>query len=292
MILVTGGAGFIGSHLAKRLALNHSVIVDIRDEVAVRKVFAKYNINVVFHLASHSYVDNSFSNSLEFTQTNVVGTHILLDISREFNVQKFIHVSTDEVYGEINFEEPSALESNPTWPTTPYAASKAAAESIALAYYKSFNLPLIITRSSNIYGPCQYPEKIIPRFICQQVQGKACTIQGDGTHVRNYLYITDIVDAFELILEQGVVGEIYNISSDYDISNIELARLICKYFGTNEIVHIKDRIYNDCRYSIDSSKIRKLGWSAKVSFQEGLVDTTNWYQQNRQNWWDNFPPLE
>ncbi|KAJ3315659.1 hypothetical protein HDV04_002073 [Boothiomyces sp. JEL0838] len=283
MILVTGGAGFIGSHLANRLALAHSVVADIRDESAIRNVFTNHDINIVFHLASHSFVDNSFQNSLEFTKTNVLGTHILLEASKEFKVQKFIQVSTDEA---------SALETDATWPTTPYAASKAAAESLALSYYKSFNLPLVITRSSNIYGPCQYPEKIIPKFIVQQIQSFPCTVQGSGNHIRNYVYISDIIDAFEVILSKGVAGETYNISSDFDISNNDLAKVISSQFGNRNIVHIKDRIYNDCRYAIDSSKMQKLGWSPKVEFRDGLSGTINWYKQNYNSWWDNLPEME
>ncbi len=171
-------------------------------------------------------------------------------------------------------------------PSNPYAATKAAAEQLVIAYYLTFNVPIIITRSNNIYGPAQYPEKIIPRFILSLTQNRPLTVHGDGHHSRKYLYVEDLVDALLLLYEKGSIGEAYNIGTDTEFTNLEIAQLIQSKFNCGSIEFVSDRISNDERYSIDSSKIKKLGWTAKVSFADGLERTIQWYLKNGNNWWN------
>lgn len=181
-------------------------------------------------------------------------------------------------------------ESAPLAPSNPYSATKAAAECIAMAYSKSFNVPIIITRSNNVYGPFQYPEKIIPKFICSLLLDKPCFIHGDGSNTRRYLYATDLAEAIALVLHKGVIGETYNIGSDVELSNISIAKLLLKQFNITNIEKycrfVEDRAFNDKRYAIDSTKIQRLGWSPKVDFVDGIKKTVEWYRIYHNNWWD------
>ena len=239
-----------------------------------------YNIDTVIHFAAQSHVQNSFDDALQYTNDNVVGTHTLLEACRKYEkIQRFIHISTDEVYGEsmISENEEKKTEGSVLCPTNPYAATKAAAELIAKSYYHSFKMPIIITRGNNVYGPNQYPEKLIPIFIQQLLKGNQVTIQGDGSNVRAFLHVSDVCSALKLVLENGKIGEIYNIGSDdhheYTISQVAHI-LIEKIIGTKDydkwISYIQDRPFNDKRYYISNQKVKDLGWTIETDFNNGL----------------------
>lgn len=317
-ILITGGAGFIGSHVVIRLvkkyphynifnldkldycsslknlesiqdAPNYVFIKgDILSLDLVSYIIRSNKIDTILHFAAKTHVDNSFFNSLEFTKNNILGTHILLEASKVLKVKRFIHVSTDEVYGEKAFED-DAMETSVLEPTNPYAATKAGAEHLVKSYYKSFKLPVLITRGNNVFGPHQYPEKVIPKFISRLERGQSCCVHGDGTHRRSFLYIEDVAAAFELILHRGVVGEIYNIGTSFEISTEELAKKLLNIYGVtgkNSIEYCPDRLFNDQRYAIDASKLYALGWKPQFDFDEGLRRTIAWYKQYFDNWDD------
>lgn len=239
-----------------------------------------YNIDTVIHFAAQSHVQNSFDDALQYTNDNVVGTHTLLEACRKYGkIQRFIHISTDEVYGEsmISENEEKKTEGSVLCPTNPYAATKAAAELIAKSYYHSFKMPIIITRGNNVYGPNQYPEKLIPIFIQQLLKGNQVTIQGDGSNVRAFLHISDVCSALKLVLENGKIGEIYNIGSDdhheYTVSQVAHI-LIEKIIGTKDydkwISYIQDRPFNDKRYYISNQKVKDLGWTIETDFNNGI----------------------
>ena len=308
-ILVTGGCGFIGSHFINSyLKTKRSKIVNIdalyycasieNIEMTIREgeMYKFYNENLcssdlrsilnentvthVIHFAAQSHVQNSFSDAIQYTKDNILGTHYLLEACRQYGkIKKFIHVSTDEVYGEsmIIDDENKKTEESIMCPTNPYAATKAGAELIAQAYYHSFKLPIIITRGNNVYGLNQYPEKLIPKFIKLLKENKKVTIQGDGTNLRSFLHVDDVCNGFSLILEKGIVGEIYNIGSDEDteISVFELAKVLIKIIkGTEKyddwIEYIEDRPFNDKRYYISNEKLKALGWEIKKKFIESI----------------------
>ena len=317
-ILITGGCGFIASNFINKYFHNNlncnivnidamyycaninNINKEIRDsnrykfikgnicnEELVSEILQNYKIDCIIHFAAQSHVQNSFDNALLYTKDNVLGTHTLLHCVKEYGkINRFIHVSTDEVYGEslLDNDEIKKTESSILCPTNPYAASKAGAELIAQSYYKSFNLPIIITRGNNVYGPNQYPEKVIPLFIKQLKENKKLTIQGDGSNVRGFLHVNDVCNAFELILEKGVIGEIYNIGSneDQEYSVSELSKILIKLIKNTEnydqwITYIEDRPFNDKRYYISNEKVKKLGWEIKVDFMKGLEDLLNKY---------------
>ena len=246
----------------------------------ISNVLEIYNIDTVIHFAAQSHVQNSFDNALQYTSDNVVGTHTLLEACRKYGkIQKFIHISTDEVYGEsmLSENEEKKNEDSVLCPTNPYAATKAAAELIAKSYYHSFKMPIIITRGNNVYGPNQYPEKLIPRFIQQLLKGEQVTIQGDGSNVRAFLHVNDVCSALKLILEKGKIGEIYNIGSDdhheYNVTQIAhiLIEKITKTTDYNKwISHIEDRPFNDKRYYISNQKVKDLGWTILTDFDNGI----------------------
>jgi dTDP-glucose 4,6-dehydratase len=310
-ILITGGCGFIASNFIntyfyKNLDCNivnidamyycaniNNIKEEIRNskrykfvkgnicnEDLVSEILQNYKIDCIVHFAAQSHVQNSFDNALLYTKDNVLGTHTLLHCVKEYGkVNRFIHVSTDEVYGESLLDdfEAKKTESSILCPTNPYAASKAGAELIAQSYYKSFNLPIIITRGNNVYGINQYPEKVIPLFIKQLNENKKLTIQGDGSNIRGFLHVNDVCNAFELILEKGVIGQIYNIGSneDQEYSVSELSKILIKLIKNTEnydewVTYIEDRPFNDKRYYISNEKVKKLGWQIKVDFMEGL----------------------
>lgn len=310
-LLVTGGAGFIGSnfinHYFPTMTFKTLINLDamyycarennidediqnnlkyvfikgnIRDKHLVTDLLEKYGITHIIHFAAQSHVQNSFEDSVNFTSDNICGTHNLLECCRKYgNIVKFVHVSTDEVYGESmnSVDELKKTEHSILCPTNPYAATKAAAELLAQSYYHSYKFPIIITRGNNVYGPNQYPEKLIPLFIKLLSDGKKVTIQGDGSALRSFLHVHDTVTAFGLILESGVIGEIYNIGCDsgMEFSVLHIAKLIIKgVTGTDNvddhIEYIADRPFNDRRYYISNDKLKSLGWKITVDFMTGL----------------------
>jgi dTDP-glucose 4,6-dehydratase len=246
----------------------------------VRHIINDYKIDYIIHFAAQSHVQNSFEDSLQYTKDNIEGTHTLLEVCRKYkNIKKFIHVSTDEVYGEsmIEEDENKKTENSILCPTNPYAATKAGAELIAQSYYHSFKMPIIITRGNNVYGPNQYPEKLIPRFIELLRDNKKVTIQGDGSNIRAFLHSQDVARAFEIILEKGKVGEIYNIGSDenQEYTVLQVAKLLIEKIKNTKdynewITYIEDRPFNDKRYYISNQKIKDLGWSIDVNFEDGI----------------------
>ena len=310
-LLVTGGCGFIGSnyinYIFKKYSDYNIINIDamyycaseknINDEIInseryilikgnlcsydlVYHIITHYKIDYIIHFAAQSHVQNSFEDALQYTKDNIVGTHNLLEAVRKYgNIKKFIHVSTDEVYGEsmISQNEVKKTEESILCPTNPYAATKASAELIAQSYYYSFNLPIIITRGNNVYGPNQYPEKIIPKFIQLLNQNKKVTIQGNGSNVRAFIHVADVVKAFDIVLERGTIGEIYNIGSDdreeYTVKYVA-EMLIKKIKKTDKydehIEYINDRPFNDKRYYISNEKIKNLGWDIIEKFEEGI----------------------
>lgn len=311
-ILITGGAGFIGSNFTRYFVKKYPeykiVVYDKLtyagnlDNLKDLESHKNYNFikgdvcdldflieivketDAIIHFAAESHVDNSIGNSLIFTMSNAYGTHALLEAARQSkNIKKIIHVSTDEVYGEILKDK--SKEDDKLDPTNPYSASKAAAEMIVQSYIRTYKLPVMITRANNVYGPYQYPEKIIPKFVTNLILGKKVPLHGRGNNVRTYIHTEDFCNAMDIIFHKGKIGETYNIGTENDVSNIELTKKILKIMNKSEdlIGFIADRPFNDMRYSIDSSKLENLGWKPKVPFEKGLKDTINWYQENE--WW-------
>jgi len=319
-ILLTGGCGFIGSNVLSYLANKYKAInfvnldkldycsseanVNINDKVnytfykgninnttLVGEILTKHAIDTVIHFAAQTHVDNSFGNSVQFTEDNVMGTHNLLESCRAYGkIRRFIHISTDEVYGEVNDdhlgcdEEASLLN-----PTNPYAATKASAEFVVRSYNHSFNMPIIITRGNNVYGPHQYPEKVIPRFILQLLQNEKCTIQGEGVSKRNFIHVSDTATAIESILLHGSIGEIYNIGTSNEYTVKEIAGILINKIKPGDkfedwITFIKDRNFNDRRYNVRASKLEQLGWVEQVKFDEGINATIEWYRKNAGNY--------
>jgi len=305
-IVVTGGCGFIGSHVAEHLRdvfpgarltildkltyagdmdnVSHLVnrngvrlvIGDICDGDLCRRVVR--HADVVVHLAAESFVDKSFGDPLTFTITNTLGTHTLLEACRIAGVPRFIHVSTDEVYGEVLRGQVG--EGAPFNPTNPYSASKAAAEMVILGYLRSYRQPIIRVRANNIFGIRQYPEKVIPKFCLSLALGAKLTIHGNGSHLRHYLHAQDFAAAIALLIKRGVAGEVYNVGSDEEYSTLEVAELVCDIFGKEcgaEVVFVKDRPFNDRRYSISSARIQSLGWRAQRRLEDDLCFIAQWY---------------
>eukprot|EP00121_Abeoforma_whisleri_P007902 Awhi_evm2s7230 len=319
VVLMTGGAGFIGSAVARHFIAKYSqitvVVIDKLDYCASAKnvdvcrsspnfhfvegcitnyalVFATlqaYKVDSIVNFAAQSHVDLSFKNSLIFTQTNVYGTHVLLEASRKHGIQRFVHVSTDEVYGDVALD--SATETRSLDPTNPYAFSKAAAELVVKSYIKNFDFPVIITRGNNVYGPCQFPEKVIPKFILRLLNGQKCCLHGEGTASRTYVFVEDVASGFDRVLHYGINHEIYNIGSIEEITMKELAvKLIHLIKGADVnpddwIEYVEDRIINDQRYSITLEKLSDLGWTSKNDFDIGLSKTIEWYRSMPKNWW-------
>lgn len=318
-ILVTGGCGFIASNFinyflnkfteykivnidALYYCGNESNIIDkhrnssnykfIKGNICqndlINYILDTEEIDTVIHFAAQSHVDNSFSNPIQYTKDNILGTHILLEAVRKYGkIEKFIHVSTDEVYGETSDNKDDIKsEKSILNPTNPYAATKASAEMIVNSYVYSYNLPIIITRGNNVYGPRQYPEKLIPKFINLLLENKKCTLHGEGDTVRSFLYTDDVSKAFELILFKGVLGEIYNIGTDITYSVKDITKLLVskiknipldKVDISNYTENIEDRKYNDFRYDISFNKLEKLGWKQEVFIDEGLVKTIEYF---------------
>jgi len=239
------------------------------------------------HFAAQTHVDNSFGNSFTFTHTNIYGTHVLLESAKNCkNIRRFIHVSTDEVYGEgEDFDVDPMKEEHVLEPTNPYAATKAGAEFIVKSYHRSFKLPVIITRGNNVYGPHQYPEKLIPKFTNQLLRGMPLTLHGDGSNTRNFLFVEDVARAFDTILHKGTVGHIYNIGGTNEVPNIQVAKDLIRILGLQDreedlVCFVSDRKFNDLRYTINSSKLEALGWKELVTWEEGLKTTVKWYEEH------------
>ncbi len=308
-VLVTGGCGFIGSNFLNAVVLKYPetkwinldamyYCADINNvyesvRTASNYVFIKgntnsydlvtyilsfYKIDCIINFAAQSHVCNSFGEPMIYTRDNVMGTHTLLEACRYYGIekiQKFIHVSTDEVYGESEINEEAKTETSILYPTNPYAATKAAAEMLVISYYKSFKLPIIITRGNNVYGPNQYPEKLIPKFIQTLLNKQKCTIHGKGDQLRSFLYIDDVVDAFELIMLRGRVGEIYNIGTHDEYTVMEVTQMLVDLMSLGDIndhiIYVKDREFNDKRYHISNDKLQELGWKQKISLRDGLL---------------------
>ena len=263
----------------------------------VNYVLRVEKVDTIMHFAAQTHVDNSFGNSFSFTEANLFGTHVLLEAAKEAKVGLFVHVSTDEVYGDGETGEPSH-EGSPLEPTNPYAATKAGAEYLVKAYHRSFQLPIIITRGNNVYGPHQYPEKIIPKFVNQLMRGLPLTLHGTGSNTRNYLFVEDVARAFDVILHKGKVGDIYNIGGTNEKSNIEVARLLLDALGMVDkagsleaaekanIIFVPDRPFNDLRYPLDCGRLHALGWVEQEPFELGLSKTVEWYKKFSGNWDD------
>lgn len=308
-IVITGGAGFIGSHVvdhfvenfpqAKVLVLDKmTYAADIRNIMPLISekraalqvgdvcdldtcVRAVTGADLVIHAAAESHVDNSFDNSLEFTKTNVVGTHCVMEACRREGVPKVIHVSTDEVYGEVF--DGHADENAPLRPTTPYSASKAAAEMIVNGYLRSFKMPIVTVRANNIFGTRQFPEKIIPKFALLLLTGKSLTLHGTGQNRRHYLAARDFAAALEMLAAHGEIGRYYNIGTTEEYTNIQMAHMVCHVFGLNPdktITFIPDRPYNDARYAVDWSEIAAMGWKPQRSLVSEIPALARWYADN------------
>lgn len=316
-LLVTGGAGFIGSHFVDLLlksekpAYSKIVILDlltysglksniksfnsdsrlkfihgdIADRDAVRELIQGFEIDSIVNFAAESHVDRSISSAMPFAHTNFLGLTNLLEGFRDFCKGRFIQISTDEVYGSVS--QGSWSEDRPLSPNSPYSASKAGADLMALAFARTYNIDICITRSSNNYGPRQFPEKVIPLFVTNLIDGKKVPLYGQGLNVRDWIHVTDNCRAIKLVFEHGKSGEIYNIGGGRELSNLELTKLILSEFNkpNNFIERVADRAGHDFRYSVDDQKIRKeLGFSSTYSFEVGLKETITWYKEN-ENWW-------
>ncbi len=315
-ILITGGAGFIGSNFINLMLKEHTdyriinidkltyagnlenlvqcednpnfvfVKGDITNAELVRFLFQKNEINYVINFAAESHVDRSILGSEIFYRTNVIGTNVLLETARKFEVEKFIQVSTDEVYGSLG-EDGLFTESTPISPNSPYSSSKAAADMMALAFFHTYGMPVVITRCSNNYGPYQFPEKLIPLMILNSLGDKKLPVYGDGMNVRDWIFVDDHNRAIDLVFQKGKPGQVYNIGASNEMPNLEIIKLILNHLNKPEslIEFVKDRPGHDKRYAIDSTKIQsELGWKPAFTFEEAIKKTINWYLQN-DLWW-------
>jgi len=312
-IVVTGGAGFIGSNFVHHVLREHpadEVVVldkltyagnlenlrdveddprysfvhgDICDRATVDRVAA--GAQAIVNFAAETHVDRSISGPEDFVTTDVLGTHVLLEAVRTHGVGRYVQISTDEVYGDVLHG--SSVESDPLRPSSPYSASKAAGDLMVLAYRRTFAAPVLITRSSNNYGPFQYPEKIIPLFATNLLDGQPVPVYGDGLNVRDWIFVDDNCRAIDLVLREGADGEVYNIGGGNEVANIDLTRAMLAALGLGDemIRWVDDRAGHDRRYSIDCAKLRALGWEPRVAYEDGLARTVAWYRDHRA-WWE------
>ena len=321
-LLVTGGAGFIGSNFIFHMRQAHPsyrivcldkltyagnlatlrpllgdpafrfVRADICDRAAVNALFAEERPDAVVNFAAESHVDRSITDPGVFIETNVTGTAVLLDACRAYGVKRFHQVSTDEVYGDLPLDRPdlSFTEAAPLRASSPYAASKAGADLLALAYSRTYGLPVTVSRCSNNYGPCQFPEKLIPLMIVKALRDEPLPVYGEGLNVRDWIYVEDHCRAVDMILHEGTAGEIYNIGGNSERRNIDVVRRICAALGKPEslIVHVEDRKGHDLRYAVNAEKLRsQLNWRCLTGFEDGLQKTVAWYLANR-DWTENI----
>ena len=309
--LVTGGAGFIGSNYIRYMLKKHKDVEilnldkltyagnldnlkdieensrytfikgDICDEVLVNQIMT--GVDVVVNFAAESHVDRSIGAPDDFIRTDVFGTFVLLEAARTNKIEKFIQISTDEVYGSI--DNGSFTENDPLMPSSPYSASKTGADRLAFSYFVTYDLPVIVTRCSNNFGPFHYPEKLIPLFVTNAIENKSLPIYGDGKNVRDWIYVEDHCDGVEFVCQNGKLGEVYNIGGGNEKTNLEITERILKKLEKPQslMTHVKDRLGHDRRYSIDCSKIADLGWKPKHEFEEALDKTITWFMENR--WW-------
>ena len=319
-IIVTGGAGFIGSNFIYYMLESHpedrivcfdkltyagnlSTLapvmerrnfrfckVDICDRAAVYALFEEEHPQVVVNFAAESHVDRSIEDPEVFLRTNILGTSVLMDACREYGIERYHQVSTDEVYGDLPLDRPDLLftEETPIHTSSPYSASKASADLLALAYFRTYQLPVTISRCSNNYGPYHFPEKLIPLMIINALHDKPLPVYGQGLNVRDWLYVEDHCKAIDLVLRKGRVGEVYNIGGHNEMQNIDIVKLICRELGKPEslITYVADRKGHDLRYAIDPTKIhRELGWLPETKFEDGIRKTIRWYLDNRP-WWE------
>ena len=262
----------------------------------MRYILKSENIDTVLHFAAQTHVDNSFGNSFDFTQNNIMGTHVLLETVKAVGtIRRFLHVSTDEVYGESSYEsnEANVERTSLLEPTNPYSASKAAAEMLVMAYGRSYKVPYIITRGNNVYGPHQYPEKAIPKFIILAQNGSRIPIHGDGKATRSYMHVRDAASAFDHILHKGTIHEVYNIGALEERTVLSVAEDIGIMMNQDVlglVEHVNDRKFNDRRYFIDCTKLQGLGWAQTVSWEEGLKETIEWYLENgdKSGYWEDL----
>ncbi len=319
-IVVTGGAGFIGSnfifYMMKRYpeyemicvdkltyagnletlqAVKHHpkfrfYKIDICHREAIERLFEEERPDIIVNFAAESHVDRSIEAPEVFLDTNIKGTAVLMDACRKYGIQRFHQVSTDEVYGDLPIDRPELLftEETPLCTSSPYSSSKASADLLALAYWRTYGLPVSISRCSNNYGPYQFPEKLIPLMIGNALDDKPLPVYGTGENIRDWLYVEDHCKAIDLIIHKGEIGEVYNVGGHNEIPNIEIVKLICRALDKPEslIVYVEDRKGHDRRYAIDPAKIeRELGWFPETSFEEGLKKTIQWYLEKRE-WWE------
>ena len=313
-LLITGGLGFIGSNFVRYILKKYPeyqvinldkmtycanpenlkdieddsrykfIKGDICDKELVNDLISKEKPDVITSFAAETHVDRSILDPDAFIKTDIFGTHTLLEAVRNHKVGKYIQISTDEVYGSI--EKGLFTEESPLKPNSPYASSKAGADLLVRAYFKTYNLPILITRSSNNYGPYQYPEKLIPLFITNLIEGKKVPLYGDGLNVRDWLYVLDNCSGIDTVLHKGKKGEIYNIGADNEKTNKEITEIILKQLGKDEssIEYVKDRLGHDRRYALDSTKLKKLGWKPEYDFEKAMKETIEWYKNNP-DWW-------
>ncbi|XYG87615.1 dTDP-glucose 4,6-dehydratase [Heyndrickxia coagulans] len=317
-VLVTGGAGFIGGNFVQHMVNKYSdydiynldlltyagdltkhhsiedrenyhfIKADIADRKTIFPLFRKEKFDFVVHFAAESHVDRSITDPEIFVRTNVLGTQVLLDAAKEVGVKKFLHVSTDEVYGELDFDPTTFFtEKTPLQPNSPYSASKASSDLLVRAYHETFGLPINITRCSNNYGPYHFPEKLIPLTISRVLNDQKVPVYGNGGNIRDWLHVHDHCAAIDLVLHQGVNGEVYNVGGHNERTNLEVVKTIIKTLGKSEdlIEFVKDRPGHDKRYAIDPSKLEKLGWKPMYTFETGIAQTIQWYLNNKE-WWE------
>ena len=311
-LFVTGAAGFIGSNYVRQVLATTDDSITVFDALTYagnreslrdldpdpRFTFVQGDItqrdqvnaamvghDAVVHFAAESHVDRSIASPDEFVHTNCDGTNVVCDVARTLEVERFVHISTDEVYGSI--EKGSFVETDRLEPRSPYSASKAGSDLIALAYHETYGLPVIVTRSSNNFGPYQFPEKVIPLFVTNLLNEKKVPLYGDGLNIRDWCFVEDNCAGVDLVLRNGQIGEIYNIGAGNEITNHDLTNSVLAILGHDDsmIEYVEDRLGHDRRYSIDTSKVRKLGWAPQREFAEALGSTVEWYRDNRE-WWE------
>ena len=311
-VLVTGGAGFIGSNFVRAMLAKHpdwritvldlltyaghlENLEDVKDEP--RFAFVRGDIrraddvdepvreaDIIVNFAAESHVDRSIAEPEAFITTDVLGVYTLMEAAKKHGVERFVQISTDEVYGDV--AEGSSKETDPVSPNSPYSASKTGGELLARAYFRTYGIPVIITRGSNTYGPYQQPEKLLPLFVTNAIDGKPLPVYGDGGQVRDWLHVLDHCSGIETVIEKGIPGEVYNIGGGNERTNIEVTRLILQVTGRDEslINYVADRPGHDRRYSVDSAKLKGLGWAPVHDFDTAMPETVRWYME-REDWW-------